>query len=137
MIVPMAKMRLLAQALQVRVDENDLAHGFVDAECAAVIEVRSNSRCRVAFEPTASWFNRVHVYGFPRAIDVGPEGGAFVRPLERQRSSLYQLSFRFELRADALPGSYPWPLAVSLRGDWEERPARVSAGGGSSRTSSR
>ena len=133
----MAKMRLLAQALHIRVDEEDLLRGFVDMECAAVIELRSHSRCRIAFEPTASWFNLVHVYGFPRAIDVGPEGGAFVRPLERQRASLYQLSFRFELRADALPGTYRWPLAVSLRGDWEERTARASAGGGSSRTSSR
>lgn len=123
MIVPMAKMRVLAQAPSVQVDWSDLVSGFVDAECAIHIELRSNARCRIAFRPTAAWFNGAHVYGFPRAIDIGPEGGAFVRPLERQRLSLYRLSFRFELRTDTLPGTYRWPLAVSLDGEWEQ-PAR-------------
>lgn len=123
----MAKMRLLAQALHVHVGEEDLLRGFVDVECATNIELRSNARCRIAFRPTASWFNLVHVYGFPRVIDIGAEGGAFVRPLQRQRASLYQLSFRFELRRDTLPGTYRWPLALSLDGDWDEEAAAPRA----------
>ena len=102
----MAKIRVLSQAVQLLVDEEDVQRGFVDAECASQIELRSNARCRVAFRPTAGWFNYVHVYGFPRVVDVGPDGGGFVRPLERQRSSVYRLSYRFELRCDTLPGVY-------------------------------
>lgn len=124
MIVPMAKMRVMAQAPQLHIDEDDVLRGFVDVECASQIEVRTNSRCRIAFRPKAEWFGLVHVYGFPRVIEFGPEGGGFLRPLERQRSSVYQLSYRFELRSGTLPGIYRWPLAVSLEGDWEEQPRR-------------
>ncbi len=122
-IVPMAKMRVLSQAARLTIGEEDLVRGFVDAECASQIELRSNARCRIAFRPTASWFNCVHIYGFPRSIDFGGDGGGFVRPLERQRSSTYRLSYRFELRRDTLPGTYRWPLAIGLESGFEE-PAR-------------
>jgi hypothetical protein len=136
-IVPMAKMSLLSQAAQLCIDEEDVLRGFVDAECASQIELRSNASCRVAFRPTADWFTYVHVYGFPRAVDLGPEGGAFLRPLERQRSSTYRLSYRFELRSKTLPGTYPWPLAISLESAIPERGRPVSAGLGSTRTARR
>lgn len=133
----MAKMRVLSQAGQINIGEEDVQRGFVDAECASQIELRSNARCLVAFRPTAVWFNNAHVYGFPRAVDIGPEGGGFVRPLERQRSSVYRLSYRFELRRDTLPGVYRWPLAMALESGMEEPVREISAGCGSSRTSRR
>jgi hypothetical protein len=127
-IVPMGKVRVLAQAPQVHVDEDDVARGFVDVECASQIEVRSNSRCRVAFRPKAAWFGVVRVYGFPRVLEVDGEcGGAYLRPLERQRLSVYRLSYRFELRPETLPGLYRWPLEISLQGEWEEGAARQPA----------
>jgi len=136
-IVPMAKMRVLSQAVQLCIDEEDVERGFVDVECASQIELRSNAACRVAFRPTAGWFNFAHVYGFPRSVDIGPAGGAFLRPLERQRSCVYQLSYRFELRTDTLPGTYRWPLAVALESPLEERVREVSAACESSRTAHR
>jgi hypothetical protein len=126
-IVPMGKVRVLAQPPQVRVGEDDVTRGFVDVECASQIEVRSNSRCRVAFRPKAAWFGAVRVYGFPRVVEVGAEGGSYLRPLERQRRSVYRLSYRFELRPETLPGLYRWPLEISLQGEWEEAAARHPA----------
>ena len=116
----MGKVRVLAQVSQLQIGEDDVLRGFVDVEHASQVEVRSNARCRIAFHPSAAWFNFVHVYGFPRVVDFGPEGGGYLRPLERQRSSIYQLSYRFELRPDTLPGIYRWPLAVCLEGGWED-----------------
>lgn len=136
-IIPMAKMRLLSQATQLHIDEEDVQRGFVDAECASQIELRSNAACRVAFRPTAGWFNYVHVYGFPRTVDLGPDGGAFVRPLERQRASVYRLSYRFDLRSDTLPGTYRWPLAVALESPLEDRVRALNGGRESSRTARR
>ncbi|HUI99629.1 MAG TPA: hypothetical protein VLY46_05295 [Usitatibacter sp.] len=137
MIVPMAKMRVLVQAAQLTIGEEDLARGFVDAECASQIELRSNARCRIAFRPTAAWFNFVHIYGFPRSVDFGTDGGGYVRPLERQRSSMYRLSYRFELRGDTRPGTYRWPLAIGLESGFEDPAAAPDAVYGSSRTSRR
>jgi hypothetical protein len=124
-IVPMAKIRVLAQAPQVSIGEDDVTRGFVDVECASQVEVRSNSRCRVAFRPNAAWFGAVRVYGFPSVVEVNGEGGAYLRPLERQRRSVYRLSYRFELRRDTLPGLYRWPLEISLQGEWEDVAGRL------------
>ena len=137
MIVPMAKMRVLSQATQLEIDEEDVIRGFVDAECASQIELRSNARCRVAFHPDASWFRGVHVYGFPRSVDLGADGGAYLRPLERQRTSMYRLSYRFELRPDTLPGTYRWPLSMALESVFEQPRAEVNPAFGSTRTSRR
>ncbi len=117
MIVPMAKVEVVAQAPQVRIRPEDVRRGYVDVECASYLELRSNARCRLSFRPRASWFERVRIEGFPHMVTVGPDGGGFVRPLELQRRSTYQLSYRFELTRDALPGTYPWPLALSLGAD--------------------
>ena len=136
-IVPMAKIRVLSQAAQLQVDEEDVVRGFVDVECASQIELRSNARCRVAFRPTGGWFNFVHIYGFPRSVDFDADGGGFVRPLERQRSSIYRLSYRFELRRDTLPGTYRWPLAIGIDSGSEEPVPELNAERESSRTSRR
>jgi len=81
MILPMAKLRTLSQVPQVRIGEDDVLRGFVDVECGTHVELRSNSRCRVAFASSGRWFNGVQVYGFPRVIVFGSDGGTFVRPL--------------------------------------------------------
>ena len=117
MIVPMAKVDVVAQAPQVRVRPEDVQRGYVEVECASYLELRSNSRCRLSFRPCGDWFERVRIQGFPHMVTVGRDGGGFVRPLELQRRSIYQLSYRFELRRDAAPGTYPWPLALSLGAD--------------------
>ena len=124
MILPMAKMELLSQATKVRLTEEDVARGHVEVDLGSHVEVRSNTRCRLAFRSTAAWFTAVRIHGFPRTVEFGPAGGCFVRPLERHRSSSYLLSYRFILHPATAPGTYPWPLALVLTPDWDETPHR-------------
>lgn len=114
MILPMAKVDVVAQASQVRIQPEDVERGYVEVDHASYLELRSNSRCRLTFEPVADWFHRVRINGFPHMVTVGPDGGGFVRPLEMQRRSIYELSYRFELSDGAVPGTYPWPLSLHL-----------------------
>jgi hypothetical protein len=122
----MARLRTLSQVAQVFVSEEDVRRGFADVECASHVEVRSNSRCRIAFASSARWFNAVQVFGFPRMIELGPDGGEYLRPLERHRSSSYRLSYRFQLDPAALPGTYEWPLRMRVAGDFEQAVLRVA-----------
>ena len=122
----MAKLKLLSQVSQVTITEDDVLRGSIDVEYGSHVEVRSNARCRLAYRCMAAWFNRVHVYGYPRAIEFGPDGGCFVRPLERHRSSTYLLSYRFDLHPSTVPGVYRWPLTLAVTADWDEVPQRLS-----------
>ena len=127
-ILPMARIRVLSQVQQLEVSDEDVLRGYVDVECGTQVELRSNSRCRLAFHSSGTWFRFVRVYGLPRAIDFGPEGGGYVRPLERQRSATYKLSYRFELRPEAKPGLYRWPLSLRVDSDAEEAIPRFATG---------
>ncbi len=117
MIVPMARIDCVSHPDQLDISADDVARGYVEMSHASHLEMRSNARCRLRFRPAGDWFDFVHVEGLPRALTFGPEGGAFVRPLELQRRSTYELSYRFELNDQAVPGRYAWPVAVSLAAD--------------------
>ncbi len=125
----MARLHVLSQVSQLDIGEEDVARGYVDVDCGSHVELRSNARCRLAYRCSAAWFDFVHVYGFPRAIEFGPEGGGYVRPLERQRTATYLLSYRFDLDPATLPGIYPWPLTLAVAAEFpEEAPARAAQG---------
>jgi hypothetical protein len=128
-IIPMARLHVLSQVSQLNISEEDVARGYVDVDCGTHVELRSNARCRLAYRCSAAWFNGVHVYGFPRAIEFGPDGGGYLRPLERQRTATYLLSYRFDLNPATLPGIYRWPLTLAVAAEFaEEAPARAKQG---------
>jgi hypothetical protein len=114
-----ATLRVLHQERTLAVTPEDVARGYVDAPAASRIEVRNNSRggCLLVFErisgPDAS-FGNVSVRGFDRDVEIGP-GGGFVPRSYVPAPVTSELSYRFSLGRDARPGTYPWPLQVSVR----------------------
>jgi hypothetical protein len=118
-VPPRATLRVLHQTRTLVVTPEDVARGYVDAPAASRIEVRNNSRggCLLVFEriagPDAS-FGNVSVRGFEREVEIGP-GGGFVPHSYAPAPVTAELSYRFSLDRDARPGTYPWPLQVSVR----------------------
>ncbi|MDD5761322.1 MAG: hypothetical protein PHP88_02285 [bacterium] len=114
-----ATLRVLQQVKTLVVTREDVARGYVDAPAASRIEVRNNSRegCLLVFEgvagPDAS-FGRISVRGLGRDVEIGP-GGGFVPHPYAPTPVTAELSYRFSLARDARPGTYPWPLQVSVR----------------------
>jgi len=114
-----ATLRILHQERTLVVTPEDVARGYVDAPAASRIEVRNNSRggCLLVFEGVAgpdAPFGRVSVRGLGRDVEIGP-GGGFVPHSYAPAPVTAELSYRFSLDRDALPGTYPWPLQVSVR----------------------
>jgi len=114
-----ATLRVLHQVGTLVVTPEDVARGYVDAPSATRIEVRNNSRggCLLVFEGTAgpdAPFVRISVRGFERDVEIGP-GGGFVPHSYAPGPVTSELSYRFSLGRDARPGTYPWPLQVSVR----------------------
>jgi hypothetical protein len=114
-----ATLRVLRQERTLVVTPEDVARGYVDAPAASRIEVRNNSRggCLLVFERIAgpdARFGRISVRGFERDVEIGPVGG-FVPHSYAPAPVTEELSYRFSLDRDARPGTYPWPLQVSIR----------------------
>ncbi len=114
-----AALRVLHQERKLVVTAEDVARGYVDAPAASRVEVRNNQKagCLLVFERIAgpdAPFGKVSVRGLGRDVEIGA-GGGFVPHPYAPAPVTEELSFRFSLSRDARPGTYPWPLQVSVR----------------------
>ena len=118
-VLPRASITVLRQEMFLNVTTEDVSRGYVDVPAASRVEVRENSprgyllvfaECGVP-EPLVA---RVSVRGLGTEIEVGPGGGFVPRPHARGPVSA-ELGYRFSLSREARPGTYPWPLSVSVR----------------------
>jgi hypothetical protein len=117
-VPPRASLRALHQERTVVVTPEDVARGYVDAPAASRIEIRNNNPagCLLVFEVQAGHdlpFGRVTVRGLGREVEIG-EGGGFVPHPHARAPVTAELSYRFSLGRDARPGTYAWPLSVSV-----------------------
>ena len=118
-VLPRASLTVLHQSTVLQVTPEDVSRGYVDAPFASRIEVRENSPAGylLVFGGTGvhgSVFSRVTVRGLLREVEIGPEGG-FVPHPHSAAPVVADLSYRFSLAKDIRPGTYPWPLSVSVR----------------------
>jgi len=116
-VIANAKMQTNYQAKQVKITEADVARGYVDIADASSFSVATNSRSGyiLEFHPVSNLFDSVQVSGMGNAVQLGADGGTIVQRGPLPLNQPHELSFRFTLHPDAKPGSYPWPLLLSVR----------------------
>ena len=115
-VIATAKLRTDYQTTQLHITAADIARGYIEVPAAWRFSVLTNSRSGylMEFHPLAQFFDSVQVDGLGNVVQLGAEGGAIVQrgPLPPHRT--HELSFRFGLRPDLRPGSYPWPLQLAV-----------------------
>lgn len=116
-VIANARLQTSHQTTQLVISAADIARGFVQVPGASRFSVITNSRIGYVIEvhPLASWFESVQVTGMGGATLMGAEGGSIIQRGVLPSKLAHELSFRFALRPDARPGSYPWPLLLSVR----------------------
>jgi hypothetical protein len=116
-VIANAKLNTHYQATQLKISAADVARGYVEAPAASRFSVVTNSRAGYAvdFHPVSDLFNSVHVGGLAQAGDIPADGGTIVQRGPLAPDGNYELSYRFNLRPDVVPGNYPWPLQMSVR----------------------
>lgn len=116
-VVANARLRTTHQATQLRISGADVARGYVEAPAASRFSVTTNSRSGylMEFHPVGYIFESVHIEGLGNTVQLGADGGAIIQRGPQSPDLTHELSFRFTLHAGALPGSYPWPLLLSVR----------------------
>jgi hypothetical protein len=116
-VVAHAKMQTVFQETQLNISKDDIARGFVEVEAASRFSVSTNSQTGylMEFYPVGEIFDSVQIGGLGSPVHIGADGGAIVQRGQLLASFTHELSFRFTLRQDLVPGNYPWPLQLSVR----------------------
>ena len=118
MVVANAKMLTSYQAKQIEISAADVARGQVEVPAALRFSVATNKGAGylMQFHPVGNLFESVHVDGLGNAVQLGADGGVIVQRGPQAPNQTHELSFRFILHPDTPPGTYTWPLLLSVRG---------------------
>ncbi len=112
-------MDIISQAQELIVTNADIWRGYVDAPLASRLNVRSNNPAGylLAFEAMDgpdSLFKSVQVLMGGREVQLAPTGGWIPQPYIRG-GAMMDISYRFALSKNARPGTYTWPLTISVQ----------------------
>lgn len=104
------------QAAQLKVTEADVARGYVDFVAASQFSVSTNSRSGyfIEFRPVSDLFESIQVSGLGNPVQLGADGGVIVQRGQSLSGKVHTLNYRFSLRQNTEPGSYPWPLQLTV-----------------------
>jgi len=117
-VLERTSMRILSQAQEVVITNADILRGYVEIPAASRIQVKSNNvqGCFLTFEVLSASdnvFNSFHVVVGGREVQLSRSGGWIHQPFVRGGVTM-NLNYRFALSKDAQPGTYNWPLMVSV-----------------------
>lgn len=117
-VVASPKLRRSYQARQIEISAADVARGQVEVAAATRFSVLTHlgAGYLIQLDPVGHVFETVHVDGLGNAVQLGADGGAIVRRGPQASNLTHELGFRFILHPDTRPGTYPWPLLLSVRG---------------------
>jgi hypothetical protein len=112
-------MTVLKQIPDIVVTPADIMRGYVDIYAATRISVRSNNPAGylLAFEDLSgpsSIFNSVNVRVGAREVQFSQNRGLVSQPYVRSAAVTLDVSYRFLLTKDAQPGTYRWPLMITI-----------------------
>ena len=117
-VAPWVKLNLEHQQMQLTVTPDDVARGYTEVSAASRFAVTTNNRAGYAliFQPHADIFRSVAIHGLGVSVDIGAGGGTVLQSGAENgvARTLFELGYRFYLAEGVQPGSYSWPLSVSV-----------------------
>lgn len=113
-----ASLKVLAQPASIVITPEDVARGYVDVAAPAQVAIKSNSPggYMLEFANEGDFMRQIQVRGLATDLQLGVAGGAVMQPGAASgitRATL-DLGFRFLLAQSARPGTYPWPVHLSV-----------------------
>jgi hypothetical protein len=117
-VLKQATLKVLSQPASVSVTPADIARGYVDVAMPAQVAVKSNSArgFMLEFASEGDFFRQMVVRGLASDVQLGAAGGAVMQPAAATGITRAQLDleFRFVLADSAQPGSYSWPVHLTV-----------------------
>lgn len=113
----MAKIDVQSVPEGLQLSAADLQRGYVEVSQPTRATVRSNSASGFALEvlTVAPMLSSMVVEGLNSDLELPAQGGTIVQRWQRPQAMDLSLKFRFALAPGLVPGSYPWPVRLSVR----------------------
>jgi hypothetical protein len=113
-VLARTQLKPLQQPAMLIITEADVQRGYVDVSGASLFEIWNNdpAGCVLTFESSDFPFREAAVTVMGREIIIYPTGGMIVMPVTGRQQ--IALNYRFVLTTEAEPGTYAWPLSVSV-----------------------
>lgn len=115
-VSPRVAVRTIYQASEFVITNADIDRGYVDISAASLFQVRNNSPAGylLAFEAGAANFKEVRITGLASEVVITSGSAVSMQPYAGPYPVTMQLSYRFVLDKDAGPGTYAWPVIMSV-----------------------
>jgi hypothetical protein len=113
-VLARTQLKPLRQPAMLVITETDIQRGYVEVSGASLFEIWSNdpAGCVLTFVSNDFPFREAAVSLMGREIIIYPTGGMILMTV-RGRQQI-ALDYRFILTTEAQPGTYAWPLSVSV-----------------------
>jgi hypothetical protein len=118
-VLESTRMQILNQVQELVVTDADIMRGYVEVPSASRVTVKSNnpSGYFLSFEVmsgTDAIFHTVKVIVGGRDVQLSPGGSWIPQPYNRGGVTT-DVSYRFALGKSARPGTYSWPVMISVQ----------------------
>ena len=112
----LTSLKIVYQTSELVVTHTDVLRGYIDIPVGAHIEIENTnlSGYLVVFEGLGEPFTEVVVRGLGKDALINRDGGWIAQPYHGRDPLSVELSYRFILSENALPGTYAWPLKISV-----------------------
>lgn len=108
------RLNVLSQPRAIEVSAQDVGRGYVDLPAPMELALESNSPngYTLVFEREGEDFAGAQVRGLGQQVQVASQGMIGWKPTTRRETMQFQV--RLQLAPGLAPGSYRWPLQVSI-----------------------
>ncbi len=114
-VLPYLQFNLLSQVSEITVTEEDVKRGYLEVRSASrlVLKTNSNAGYMMTFEGNLWPFKEVQIQGLSNPVQLN-SGHVIVHQPSNKGQWTVDLSYRFLLSVDTKPGSYSWPLSLTV-----------------------
>jgi hypothetical protein len=109
-------LKVVFQTRELTITEADILRGYVEIPIASHIEIKNENLggYLVVFEGPNGPFKEIFVNGLDQEVQVSSGSGWIALPYNGRDPVMLKLGYKFILSEDARPGTYAWPLKISV-----------------------
>ncbi|MEW6066996.1 MAG: hypothetical protein AB1610_01670 [Nitrospirota bacterium] len=109
-------LKIVFQTPELIITPADIIRGYIDIPDAVHAEIQNNNLAGylIVFEGLGEYFKEAVVKGLGKDTIISSNGGWIAQPYNGKDPVMIELSFRFILSENITPGTYAWPLSISV-----------------------
>ena len=116
-VLPIVKYEIISQKKNVLITEGDIRRGYIDVRDAVIFSVMTNSvnGYVMTFFVGSDTFKEIDVFCDSVFTQIDDANNEIYMPPAGMKPAVKELSFRFYLSDNFLPGIYNWPVAFTIQ----------------------